>query len=56
MAAASRNDIPLEAVAIAGLVISMLLWALVAMMTPLPGLLREHIPEELRDRFSKHAA
>jgi hypothetical protein len=48
--------VPLEGVAIAGLVVSMILWALVAMMTPLPGLLRERIPEDLRDRIFKHAS
>ncbi len=52
--------IPLQAVAVAGLVVSTVLWLLVAMMTPLPRFLgdivREKIPEELRDRFFKHAA
>lgn len=48
--------IPLEGVAIAGLVASMILWALVAMMTPVPGLLRERLPEELRERIFKHAS
>ena len=52
--------ISLEAVAIAGLVVSMVLWILVAIMTPLPGflggILRQRMPEELRDRIFKHAA
>ncbi len=52
--------ISLEAVAIAGLMISMILWILVAIMTPLPGflggILRQRMPEELRDRIFKHAA
>lgn len=52
--------ISLEAVAIAGVVVSMLLWMLVAMATPVPGmlsaLLREHVSPELRDRLWKQAA
>ena|SRR5579875_2554710 len=52
--------ISLEAVAIAGVFFSMLLWALVLMMTPVPGLVmdmvREHVSPELRERLSKHAA
>lgn len=52
--------ISLEAVAVAGVIFSLLLWALVAMMTPVPGMLaamaREHMSPELRERFSKHAA
>jgi hypothetical protein len=52
--------ISLEAVAIAGVIISMLLWALVAMATPVPamlsGMLREHVSPELRDRLWKQAA
>ena len=51
--------ISLEAVAIAGVIFSLLLWALVAMMTPVPGMVRsivlEHVSPELRDRW-KHAA
>ena len=50
--------ISLEAVAISGVIFSMLLWALVAMMTPVPGMVtamvREHVSPELRDRW-KHA-
>jgi hypothetical protein len=52
--------ISLEAVAIAGLVVSMLLWVLVAIATPLPGfltdLVQQHIPPELRERIMKNAA
>ena len=52
--------ISLEAVAMAGIVFSMLLWALVLMTTPVPGmvaaLVREHVSPELRERLSKHAA
>lgn len=52
--------ISLEAVAIAGLAFSTLLWILVAIATPLPGflggLLQQRIPEDLRQRFSKDAA
>lgn len=52
--------ISLEAVAFAGLLFSSLLWVLVAVATPLPGLvgtlLQEHLPAELRHRFTKNAA
>ena len=52
--------ISLEAVAIAGVIVSMLLWALVAMATPVPAILsnmlREHVSPELRDRLWKQAA
>ena len=52
--------ISLEAVAIAGLIFSTLLWILVAIATPLPGFLggivQERIPADLRERFSKDAA
>ena len=52
--------ISLEAVAIAGVVFSTLLWILVAIATPLPsflgGLLQKRIPADLRQRFSKEAA
>src|SRR5436305_9722604 len=47
--------ISLEAVAVVGLCVSMLLWTLVAIATPLPGffrdLLEQRIPEEIRDRL-----
>lgn len=52
--------ISLEALAVAGIIVSMLLWALVAMATPIPGMLsemlREHVSPELRDRLWKQAA
>jgi len=52
--------ISLEAAAVAGLVISLLLWTLVAMATPLPGLfsevLQQRIPPHIRDRIMKDAA
>src|SRR5580698_2069010 len=52
--------ISMEAVAVAGLIFSALLWILVAIATPLPGFLggivQERIPADLRERFSKNAA
>jgi hypothetical protein len=49
--------ISLEAVAITGVVLSALLWVLVAIATPLPGfiggIVQERIPADLRERFSK---
>ena len=52
--------ISLEAAAIAGLVISVLLWVLVAIATPLPGLvsdaLQQRIPTHIRERIMKNAA
>ena len=52
--------ISLEAVAVAGLILSTLLWVFVAVATPLPGFLggivQERIPADLRARFSKDAA
>jgi len=51
--------ISLEAAAIAGLVISLLLWILVAIATPLPGLvadaLQQRIPPHIRERIMKNA-
>ena len=51
--------ISLEGVAIVGLAISLLLWVLVAISTPLPGLfnkaIQQYLPSERRDRM-KHAA
>ena len=51
--------ISLEALAVSGVFFSLLLWALVAMMTPVPGMIgamvREHISPELRDRLWKQA-
>jgi len=52
--------ISLEAVAVSGVIFSLLLWALVAMTTPVPGMLsaivRDHVSPELRERLWKHAA
>ncbi len=52
--------ISLEAIAVAGLLVSMLLWVLVAIATPLPGLLTDllqhRIPPEVRERAEKNAA
>ena len=51
--------ISLEAAAIAGLVISLLLWVLVAIATPIPGLfadaLQQRIPSHIRERIMKNA-
>jgi hypothetical protein len=56
----SSITISLQAVAIAGLVLSTLLWVLVAIATPIPsivtGFVRSHVSPEMRDRLSKHAA
>jgi len=52
--------VSLEAVAIAGVVVSMLLWTLVAIATPIPNMVatvfRERISPELRERLRKQAA
>ena len=52
--------ISLEAVAVAGVAVSTLLWVLVAVATPLPGLVghlvQQRLPADLRERFTKHAA
>ncbi|MGD0796368.1 MAG: hypothetical protein ABR910_01480 [Acidobacteriaceae bacterium] len=52
--------ISLEAVAIVGIVISLLLWFLVAIATPIPGLfsdaLQQRIPPFIRERIMKNAA
>jgi hypothetical protein len=52
--------VSLQAVAISGLVVSMLLWVLVAIATPIPsivtGYVRQRVSPEMRDRLSKHAA
>lgn len=52
--------ISLEAVALAGMVFSALMWVLVAIATPLPGFLghfvQERIPADIRERFNKNAA
>jgi hypothetical protein len=51
--------ISLEAVAVSGVIFSLLLWALVLMTTPVPGMVgamvREHVSPELRDRLWKQA-
>lgn len=50
--------ISLEAVAVAGMAFSSLIWILVAIATPLPGFLggivQKHIPADIRDRFHKN--
>jgi hypothetical protein len=56
--------ISLEAIAVAGLIFSTLLWILVAIATPLPGFLGQmvqrrippHILSDLRERFNRNAA
>jgi hypothetical protein len=52
--------ISLQAVAIAGVVVSMLLWVLVAIATPIAGVVtdyvRDHVSPEARERLFKHAA
>jgi hypothetical protein len=52
--------VSLEAVAIAGLAISMALWVLVAIATPVPSLvsnaLQQRIPLSIRERITKDAA
>ncbi len=56
----SSVTISLQAVAISGLVLSMLLWVLVAIATPIPsivsGFVMQRVSPETRDRLSKHAA
>ncbi len=47
--------ISLQAVAIAGLVISMILWVLVAIATPLPSLVKG-IPSDIRQRLARRHA
>ena len=51
--------ISLEATAIAGLLISLTLWVLVAIATPIPGLVADaiqRIPPHIRERIMKNAA
>lgn len=52
--------ISLEAAAIAGVLISVLLCLLVAMSTPIPGLVssavQQRLPENIRERISRNAA
>jgi ABC-type sulfate transport system permease component len=56
----SSITVSLEAVAISGLVVSMLLWILVAIATPIPSIVtsfvRQRVSPETRDSLSKHAA
>ena len=56
----SSITISLQAASIAGLVISLLLWVLVAIVTPIPsivtGFVRQRVSPETRDPLSKHAA
>jgi len=47
--------ISLQAVAIAGMVISMVLWLLVAIATPLPSLVKS-IPSDIRQRLARRHA
>jgi hypothetical protein len=52
--------VSLEAAAIAGVLISVLLCLLVAMSTPIPGLVssavQQRLPENIRERISRNAA
>ena len=56
----SAVTISLEGVAIAGVVVSMLLWLLVTIATPIPHMIstifRERVSPELRERLRKQAA
>jgi hypothetical protein len=56
----SSVTIGLETVAIAGVIVSMLLWILVAMATPIFGIvmtkIQERLSPELRERLRKQAA
>lgn len=56
----SSVSISLEAVAIVGMLVSMLLWTLVTITTPIPSmvsaLFHERISPELRERLRKQAA
>lgn len=56
----SRITISLEAVAIVGMVVSMLLWTLVTITTPIPNMVsavfRERISPELREKLRKQSA
>jgi hypothetical protein len=57
---AASVTISLQAVAIAGVVVSLLLWTLVIIATPIPSMVsaifRERISPELRERLRKQAA
>jgi hypothetical protein len=56
----SSITMSLEAVAISGVIVSMLLWILIAMVTPVPQMLssaiRERVSPSVRDRLFKQAA
>jgi hypothetical protein len=56
----SSITMSLEAVALSGVVLSMLLWILIAMVTPVPQMLasaiRERVSPSVRDRLFKQAA
>lgn len=56
----SSVTISLEAVAIVGMLVSMFLWTLVTITTPIPNMIsaifRERISPELRERLRKQAA
>ncbi len=56
----SGITISLQAAAILGMLVSMVLWVLVAIATPIPsivtGFVRQRVSPEMRDRLSKHAA
>src|SRR5665213_1733674 len=48
--------ISLEAVAVAGMAFSTLIWILVAIATPLPGFLGDMVQKHIPERFHKNAA
>jgi hypothetical protein len=52
--------VSLEAVAIAGLAVSILLWVVIASITPIPGIvsgaLQQRLPQSVRERLMKPAA
>lgn len=52
--------ISLEAVAIAGLAVSILLWVVIASITPIPGIVsdavQQRLPQSVRERLMKDAA
>ena len=52
--------VSLEAVAIAGLAVSILLWVVIASITPIPGIVsdavQQRLPQSVRERLMKNAA
>jgi hypothetical protein len=52
--------VSLEAVAIAGLAVSILLWVVIASITPIPAIVTEavqqRLPQSVRERLMKDAA